>query len=1161
MIRSRAMSAPPPAGRRRGVARRAALAWAAALVVASVALEVAGSPRSIRFEQLYLEHGLSQGTVNCLLQDSTGFLWLGTQDGLNRYDGYGFEVFEHDPLDAGSLASSWIEALVEDPAGELWIGTDGGGLARWRRGTASFEHFRHDPGDPASLSGDRVRSLVVDRSGALWIGTFASGVNRLDPVRRTVERFRHDPGDPRTLSGDRVRALFEDSSGALWIGTLSGLNRFDPSSGSFERFRHRDSDPASLSDDRVLSIAEHAGALWVGTESGLHRLAAGGAGFVRFAHDPSDPESLSHDRVRALFEDREQRLWAGTDGGLNLLASGAGADHLRFVRYRHDAADPSSLSSDRVTVIAQDEGGVVWVGTQGGGVDKFDPRTWAFAHYKVDPSGPGGLSGNAVFAFSEDADGRLWIGTLGGLDVLERGQGGAADRFVRYRHDPADPSSLPDDRVSVLLHDREGYLWAGVLGHGLSRLDPRTGAFEHFRPDPDRPGSLGASVVTSLYEDREGTVWAGTFDAGVARFERESATFVHYRHDPARPSSLADDQVNAFAEHAGGDLWVGTHDGGLNRLDRRTGTFRHIRHDPDRPSSLSSDTVYALHVDAAGVLWVGTSSGLDQLESLGETAAFRHYFERDGLPSDVVWGIQSDARGRLWLSTNDGLARFDPATGAFKSFNRSHGLQSNEFNFNAHYRSPSGELFFGGVNGFNAFFPEEIEPNPHVPPVVLTSFSKVGRPVAFDRPLHEVDEIALGWRDYFFSFELAALDLAAPRENRYRYKLEGFDADWVDLGHRRQVTFTNLDAGRYTLRAQGSNNDGVWNEQGAAIRIVVAPPPWQTWWAYALYALALAAAVGGSVLHHHRKLERERAIARRERRVAQVERAQAEEHRRMLAEREALIEELEAKNAELERFNYTVSHDLKSPLVTIKGFLGLLQKDAAAGNAESLQRDVHRIAAATDRMGRLLEELLELSRVGSQVRPAEEVALGELAREALELIRGHAGDRAIDVSIDPGLPTVVGDRLRLLQLYQNLLGNAIKYMGDQQTPIVEVGCVAGAEAVELHAAEAGETVLYVRDNGIGIEAAYQDQVFGLFERLDAKSEGTGVGLALAKRIVEMHGGRIWVESEGRGCGSCFCFTLPETHPDSDSDSDEESFGEDSQVIEAGHLFRKGAAGE
>ncbi len=1111
--------------RRRGGGLAARFSTAVAALLPALCGALGAETFGIPFHHLSRQQGLSQATVNCFLQDRTGFLWIGTQDGLNRYDGYGFRVYKTDPTDPRTLPANWIEALAEDEAGDLWIGTLGGGLARWRRATGAFERVALESPDPSRPPSSRVTVLLFDRGGAgtghLWAGTLRSGLVRL-VADGTVERFRHDPADPGSLADDRVRAVHGDRAGNLWVGTLSGLDLYDRVAGSFRHFRHDPADPTSLSDDRVKAIhLDHRGALWVGTEKGLNRRDPGASGFERYLHDPADPASLSHDHVRAILEDRSRRLWVGTDGGLSLLLRPGGG----FVRYRHDPGDPRSLAGDRVLALYEDRGGVLWFGTHDAGINRWNPMTWSFAHYRADPRAAGSLSSNAVFAFSEDAEGKLWIGTFGGgLDVLDRANG----TFEHLRHDPADPASLPSDQVSALRHDRRGVLWVGTAGGGLGRtVGPRadvvTSAFRTFRHDPEDPGSLSEDTISALYQDRAGDLWIGTFRGGLNRLRPESETFVRFRHDPARPDSLSDDTVNAFAEDAEGRLWVGTFGGGLNRLERLAeaggAAFRRIRHQAGRPASLSNDTVYALHVDGEGTLWAGTHVGLNRLESsppalegaqeLGEEAVFRHYFERDGLASDVVYGILSDDESGLWLSTNDGLSRLDRATGTFKTYRMSHGLQGDEFNFGASYRSRSGELFFGGTGGFNAFYPDRIESNAAVPPVVMTSFAKLGQPLAFGRPAFDVEELELGHRDDLFSVEFAALDFTAPEENRYRYRLEGLNDAWVDLGTRRRVTFTDLAPGRYVLRVQGSNNDGVWNEEGAAVRIVVRPPFWKAWWFRLVGFLALA----GVLWAAHRSIMQR--AERRQRRLAEAERA---------AEREELIARLEAKNTELERFAYTVSHDLKAPLVTIKGFLGFLKRDAAAAAADPaklgrMARDIDRITAAAAKMHVLLEDLLQLSRVGRQVQEPEEVPFAEIAREAVELVGGQVEERGVEVRLAPDLPVVRGDRARLVEVVQNLLQNAVKYMGDEEAPRVEIGADLGRQQNG-----AGPT-LYVRDNGMGIDPQYQEKVFELFHRLSADVEGTGVGLALVKRIVELHGGRVWVESEGEGRGSTFWFTL------------------------------------
>ncbi len=1104
-----------------------------ALLVILMGSTAGAAPRPMRFERLSIDQGLSQSVVNCILQDRVGFLWLGTQGGLNRYDGYRFEIYRHDAVDPASLASDYVLSLAEGPAGDLWVGTEGSGLARWRRASDSFTSYPHDPaGD--GVSGRRVITLAWDRQDQLWAGTTDAGLSRLDPETGAVRRFRHDPDDASSLAHDQLGTIYVDRYGELWIGTWQGLDRFDRNRQSFVHFRHDPADPTTLSDDRVRAILEDsADRLWIGTHHGLNRLERRSGRFVRYLHDPDDPGSLSHDWVRTVFEDRDGRVWVGTDGGLNLWRQ----EIDRFDGYHPDPGRADSLRNDQVVDIEQDESGVLWIGTLAGGASKWNPRTWSFNHYLAEPAAGREVSNN-VFAISEDPQGGLWTGTFGGgLERRDRATGTS----VSFTYEQGNPDSLSDDRVTALLHDRGGTLWVGTVGGGLNRLLERPGglAFARHRHDPARPESLSADAVAALFEDARGRLWVGTMGGGLDLL-RDDGGFSHFRHDPADPASLGSDRVLALAEASNDGLWVATDGGGLNRLHPVTGAFLRLEHDPADAASLSGNELLAIHVDPTGRLWVGTKGrGLDRLESLDETTgrgSFVNYSLADGLPDGHVSGIRTGTEGALWLATNGGLSRLDPETDSFKNYDVSHGLQSNEFNLGAHFASSSGELFFGGVSGFNAFFPDRIEAAPHVPPVVLTSFTKINQPMRFERPLSEISEIALGYRDYAFSLEFAALDFVAPQRNRYRYKLEGFEDTWIDNGHRRWVSFTNLDPGRYLLRVQAAGSAGVWNQQGARVAIAVAPPPWRSRWAYALYALGLAAVAGiavavysqhqetvrqRAVAGHQRErvrerenliAERENLIGDRERLIEERERM-AEKHEQLLAELADSNAQLGRKNAELERFNYTVTHDLKSPLVTIKGFLGMLRRDIGRDDRQRVEHDIGRVGAAADKMQTLLDELLDLARVSDPRRLARrEVRLGEVVHEALELVAGLTLQRDLEIEVDPGLPVVMADPVRLLQVYQNLLANAMRYMGDQSSPRVEVGMRAN-------------DIFFVRDNGSGIDPRFQHKIFDLFERLETSEEGSGVGLAVVKRIIELHGGRVWVESQGEGRGSTFCFTL------------------------------------
>jgi diguanylate cyclase (GGDEF)-like protein len=822
---------------------------------------LAAEHRPIRFDRIASEQGLSQTTVVAIHQDRQGYIWLGTEDGLNRYDGLGMTVYKHDPRDPTSLPHDAVLGLGEDADGNLWVATEGGGVARLDRATDRFVRHRHDADDPDSLASNHVRTLRVDSRGQVWIGLRESGLDRLDPSTGRITHYAHDPADPTSLSDDRVYALFEDRSSAIWVGTNGGLTRIDPDTGEGERFVHDPDEPASLSDDRVRAVFEDgAGVLWVGTlGGGLNRLDRATGDFTRYRRDPEDPSSLGDDRVRAVLQDRVGRLWVGTSGGLNLMD-----DEGRFARFPHDVADPTSLGDDHVMSLLEDRGGVLWVGTRSSGVHKWDPLTWQFGHRRRLPSGGDGLSGDNVTAFAEDRAGHLWVGSFGGgVDVLDR-RGGALRHF---RHDPDDPGSLSSDRVTMIRRDRAGTMWVGTVDGGVNRIDPESGALTVFRNDPERPDSLAADGIMELFEDRQGRMWVGTFGGGLDRFEPSTGTFQHLRHDPDDPSSLSGNRVTVLAETPGGRLWVGTDGAGLNLLDPGRGTVVRFGHDEDNPDSLSASAVFSLYVDVSGALWVGTrGGGLDRLDSVPaspEDAVFRNYSEREGLANEVVYGILPDSVGRLWLSTNAGLSRLDPRTGEFVSFDASHGLQGHEFNFNGYFRSTEGELFFGGPNGFNAFFPERLQVNTTVPPVVLTAFLKFNRPVPDVGPLDRLERIPLGYRDDVVTFEFAALDYAAPGKNHYAYKLEGFDRDWIELAHVNRVTYTDLDAGRYVFRVRASNNHGTWNEEGLAVALDVAAPPWQTWWAYLAYILVLAGVVAGAVRAQRKKAAREAAYRRR----------------------------------------------------------------------------------------------------------------------------------------------------------------------------------------------------------------------------------------------------------------------------------------------------------
>jgi diguanylate cyclase (GGDEF)-like protein len=845
----------------------------AALLLASPAQALS---RTIRFERLSTDHGLSQSSVMSLLQDSQGFMWFGTEAGLNRYDGRTFTVYRHDVHDPVSIPSDFVWDVAEDANGDLWVATEGGGLARWERATDRFVHYPVDPKGSSGTPSRQLRTVHVDSKGSVWAGTKDAGLVRLDPRSGHWQSFRSDPGDPESLADDGVYAIHEGPAGTLWVGTNRGLSRFEPATGRFLSYYHEPNNPRSLGADRIRGIHEdREGRLWVATfGGGLDVLAKGGERFEHIRHDAANPRGLADDFVHAVREDSAGRLWVATRSGLQLREADGS-----FSTYRNDAADPRSLGDSDVLSLFEGRSGVLWFGTRAGGAARFDPRTWAFGLVRPEPGHPGGLANGYVTSFSEDAHGNLWIGTLGGLHELTRASG----EMRRYA---SGQRGLKDDRVMALLHDKRGRLLVGTMEGGLNRYDPSRGRFEVFRSDAGRPGSLSANGVMALLEDRRGSIWVGTYGGGLNRLDVDANRFTTFRHDPKDPTSVSRDVVTALAEDPSGALWLGTEGGGLNRLDPGAARFERFTHDPADAGSLADDTVYALHVDASGRLWAGTRSGLSRLDPGSGPVRFRSYTSGDGLAGNVVYGIQSDGVGRLWLSGSQGLVRFDPRTGTFKQYTASQGLQGNEFNFGAHYRSPQGELLFGGPAGFNAFFPERLPANGVPPEIALVSFRKFNQPARDLGPAYALRSFDLGYRDSVVSFEFAALHFAAPDRNRFAYKLEGFDGDWIDLGNQGRVTLTNLDAGSYTLRVRAANADGTWNEEGLALPLRVAPAPWRSPWAYGLYLLTTLSVAGVGVRAHRRRAARE-----------------AEYRRRLELEVQQRTQELCQRNDELETVN------------------------------------------------------------------------------------------------------------------------------------------------------------------------------------------------------------------------------------------------------------------
>ncbi|MBC8081865.1 MAG: hypothetical protein H7Z21_01525, partial [Hymenobacter sp.] len=891
------------------------------------------------FSRLTVDDGLSYNSVISICQDSRGFMWFGTYHGLNKYDGHRITSYLANPRDSSALSDNSITCLFQDSRRTLWVGTRLGGLNRYDPDRDAFVRYSVESRPPYRLGGNRITCIFEDRRGRLWVGT-EYGLNLLERGARTFRQFRHRPQDPTSLNDSYVYTVIENERGEVLVLTgAEQLNRYQPATGTFAA-ADVGGETGRLHSARLLT-QDQQGRYWAGTfERGLLRF---GRGPVQaYQHQATEAGSLSRDQVKALLPTRRGELWVGTDGG--------GVDVYDPVRdsFRHLRAEdetPGSLSSNAVYSLYEDRTGTVWVGTFGGGVNYYSPHHNWFAHYTYLPRIANSLGHRSVLALHQAPDGRVWVGTDGGgLDVFDP----ARRAFRHFRHDPADPHSLSADVVKTLYRDRQGTLWVGTYLGGLNRYDPVRGRFERYLHDPANPRSLSSNLVWNIYEDRRGQLWVSTLGSGLCMMDRARGTFTRF-HPRSGPGTLNDHNVVTMLEDRTGQLWIGTEDRGLNLYDPRTRTFSYVQYDVKKSNSLSSNRIQTMFEDSRGRFWVGTAdAGLNLLNR--RTGTFRRFTTRQGLPSNVINSVVEDRAGQLWIGTNLGLARFDAARGTFQTYTREDGLQSNEFNINAALLARGGELYFGGVNGFNVFAPEELTSNPTAPPVVLTGLLVFNEPVRagqspglLRRHITEADTLTLSYREAAVTFQFAALNFIAPQKNRYAYRLDGFDTQWRYVGTRHEATYTNLDPGTYTFRARAANNDGVWNRRGVALTVVVTPPWWKTTWFRVLAGVLGWSGIMAVYLLRTRRLRRQLqrekllAISTKE---AELREARLEHEKALVEMSKARLEtEIQTKNSELASSVMNTVHQNEA-LLTIKDQLKEVIDDQ---NAQEQRKRIHRV--------------------------------------------------------------------------------------------------------------------------------------------------------------------------------------------------------------------------
>lgn len=811
--------------------------WCIILIAGLQTIAAIAQPVDVQFDHLAHVKGLGSRSITSILQDDQGFLWFGTQDGLLRYDGYEVKAYKSNLKDKHSLAENNVRALAKDKQGNIWIATQGGGVDKLDISTGKFIHFRNNPSDPNSISSNVVWSIMVDASNRVWLGTWANGLNSIDIAKSRVQRYATEITDP-------ILALAEDKRGAIWFGAKH-LHQLNNTDGSINTIFLGDEFKNQVAGLRAI-IPDVDGKIWVASDvNGIYQV------------DPVTNEITGVDlgldaaqqKIYALLSRPDGSMWAGSNGGVIIIK-----DDDRFV-LQHNAADPFSLSNNSVRVIVADRSGSVWIGNEGGGINRPLAKK-NFLTYRHSDDDPYSLTHNVIRGLYDDKEGRIWIGTQGGgvtiWDPVEK-KFHAADG-TKYG------LKLAGKEVSAFLQDGDSF-WIGTWGAGLNQVNLTTRKVVTYRHVNGDSYSLPDDRIQVIHKDRFGVTWIGT-ENGLSQWNAEQQRFIPFGTQGSVKLLGGNIQGEAFAEEDDGTLWIGSWFG-LHRLSADRKAVTYFTSDTSKVNALSSDHVISLHLDKKGNVWIGTfGGGLNQLEI--STGKIWHYTEQEGLPNNAVFGIQEDNQGNLWLSTNNGLSRFNPAMKVFRNYDITEGLQSNEFYWGASHKNRDGSMMFGGVNGLNWFRPEDIKDNELIPPVMITDFQIFNRSVAVgkDSPLLKLinftDAITLNYDQAVLNFQFAALNFDFPEKNQYAYRLENFEDEWNQVGNRRIATYTNLDPGNYILRVKASNNDYKWNEEGIALHITIKPPFWRTWWFYSLIVVVAVTAGYHLIKFRERKLQRDK---------------------------------------------------------------------------------------------------------------------------------------------------------------------------------------------------------------------------------------------------------------------------------------------------------------
>jgi len=1123
--------------------------------------------QNVKFTHITTDDGLSQNTVPAILKDKYGFMWFGTEDGLNRYDGYDFIVYRNNIKDKTSIAGNTINTLYQDKAGNLWVGTKQG-LSLYNRSNDSFINYYSNPNDPNTLTDNGINAIGEDDDGNLWIGTFRN-LNLLNPKTGKVVRYEASQ-TPGSLSSTNVTAILKDNMRRLWIGTTNGLNFFDNKTHKFKTYIHNDLDPKTINSNFVTSLADDGkGSIWIGIRGkGLDKMDNRTGMFQHHEYSPLQPLSLSNSNVFTVAAAGNGCLWVGTEYGLNFYNS----QNNSFTAYTTSANDNSNLSVASVRAVLVDNAGILWVSSYAGGINKFDKNLALFNVFRYQTGNAQGLSYKVITSFAEGDNGKIWVGTDGGgLDLLDP----KSRLFTHYMYQKDIKNEISSNSVLALVKSKTGNrLWIGSYTAGLDLFDVDKHTFINY-PKGEGKNQLSDDRVFALMEDSENNLWIGTNGGGVNVLNLSTQIITRFRAEAGDKESLANNDIRCFYEDNRKNIWIGTYDGGISIYHPATHTFTRLT---KANSNLANNIIFCINADKMGNIWVGTlGGGLSKYDRARHK--FTTYNSDNGLSNNSVNSIIVDSKGFLWVSTDKDLNRLDPKTNTVKNYSLQNGLQNHEFSRNAGFKATTGEIYFGGISGFNIIDPNNIPENKNIPPVVITDFQLFNKsviPGAPNSPLQQsiidTHTIRLNYYQSVFTFEFSALGYTVHEKNVYAYKLENFEKDWNYVGTEHKATYTNLNPGKYVFRVKAANNDGVWNDKGTSVTVIIVPPYWLTWW-FKLIVLLFAGLILYGILYYRTRIIRkqkqvleEQVTLRTNEMLKQAEdltllnnelqetslelQTQSAELQSLNSELISYTEELQTLNEELDHqriqeqrarldaeqarleadraneakgtFLATMSHEIRTPMNGVIGMASLLSETALSSEQYEYTENIINSGEA---LLNIINDILDFSKIesGKMELDLTEFELRVCIEEVFDIFAANASESNLDLiyQVDHHIPDlIIADSLRLRQVLVNLLGNAMKFTKN--------GSILLNTTLAKDSGDNLELTFGIIDTGIGIPPEKLEQLFKPFTQLDSsttrKYGGTGLGLAITKHLVELMGGELRVEST-EGKGTKFMFNI------------------------------------